>query len=285
MKKFTQKINAKINLTLEVLGILDGYHLINSLVASVNIPDAVTLYKRNDGLITLKEKGIIVGGKIEKNNAYKAVKAFMERYGTNGVDIVIDKKIPVGGGLGGSSADIAGALIGMAKLYGVGDIEELAQTLGSDVNYMLKGGYAIISGRGERVEPVLIKDKFYLIFITDETMLSAKAVYNKYDEQNGYLVEKEPFSKVVADYIIKGETDKAFNLAYNDLLNPSLTLNPKIGENLELLSSLGANFVNMTGSGSTVFALFKSKKARDKAYKELVKTTSEVNLIKAETVV
>ena len=286
MKKVTQKINAKINLTLEIVGVENGYHLIKSLVASVNIADAVTLYKRNDGLITIKEKGIKVGGKLQDNNAYKACKAFMDRYFCNGADIIIDKKIPIGGGLGGSSADIAGVLKCMQLLYGdFSEVESLAESLGSDVNYMLKGGYAVISGRGEKVVSTYIKDKFYLLLIFDSVSVSAKQSYGEFDKIHGYGEYKEPFTPSVVKLLENGESEKAFSLCYNDLYIPSATLNPNICKNIDLIRDIGAEYINMSGSGSTVFALFRSKKDRDRAYKNIVKTVGKDKLLKAETVI
>ena len=137
MRKVKVKIPAKINITLDVLDKTpDGFHDLKSLVASINIYDKITLKKRKDVFISLKEKGNVTGLQ-EENNAYKTAKKFMAKYDTPGVNIVIDKKIPIANGLGGSSADIAGVLIAMKKLYKVDcDLSELASELGSDVCYM-----------------------------------------------------------------------------------------------------------------------------------------------------
>ncbi len=285
MKKVTQKINAKINLTLDVLGVKDDYHIINSLVASVKIADAVTLYKRKDDNITLTEKGITVGGNISDNNAYKSAKAFMEYYNTKGVDIVINKKIPIGSGLGGSSADIAGVLKGMAILYGAKDgIDMLAEKLGSDVNYMLRGGYATISGRGEKVALIESKLKLYVILKTEDFSVTAKESYSKYDQIVNFEYKANESTSNSAKALMIGNAKELFSLAKNDLYLSSKQIKPQIKESVDLLKETKADYVGMTGSGATTFALFISKKGRDKAYKELIKKYGNKNFIRTQTV-
>ena len=154
------KSYAKINLTLEILGVEGGYHLLDSLVASVDMFDLIVLKKRKDKLSRVVMKGM--GSESippEKNVALKAAELFSETFSKGGAEITVYKNIPIGAGLGGSSADAAGVLNGMAKLYGVEDREKLkalADSLGSDTGYMLSGGFARMQGRGEKVTPLKI---------------------------------------------------------------------------------------------------------------------------------
>ena len=158
MKK-NVKAYAKINLTLNITGRNDGFHDIESLVTTVDIYDTITVSARRDDKITLEMR---MAGKrfaedipVERNNAYKAAKLFAETFKTGGADVKIVKRIPLAGGLGGSSADAAGVLNAMKILYGVSeDVKPLADMLGSDTGYMTSGGFALISGRGERVEKI-----------------------------------------------------------------------------------------------------------------------------------
>lgn len=135
------KAYAKINLTLFVCGKKDGYHALDSLVASVNLFDAITIKKRKDRLVSIAMHGM--GSEsipFEKNNAAKAAELFVEKFGTCGADITVYKNIPMGAGLGGSSADAAGVLNGLAKLYKIDDMAALkliADQTGSDTRYML----------------------------------------------------------------------------------------------------------------------------------------------------
>ena len=94
MKKVSKNIPAKLNLTLDVMGIKKGYHQINSLVTSIDIFDTVTVNKRTDGKITLTMKGEKVDCLPHDNNAFKAASVFMQNYPTTGADIVVNKRIP-----------------------------------------------------------------------------------------------------------------------------------------------------------------------------------------------
>ena len=146
------KSYAKVNLTLDVTGRAGGYHLLDSFVASVDLFDLVCVRKRKDKLVSVTMHGMDGEGiPPERNNAFKAGEAFVGRFSTAGADVTVYKNIPMGAGLGGSSADAAGVLNAMAKLYGIDDkaaLGELADALGSDTRYMLDGGFCRMRGRG-----------------------------------------------------------------------------------------------------------------------------------------
>ena len=122
--------HAKLNLTLDVTGIKDGYHLLDSFVASVSLADDIALRPRADEKIVLAMHGEGCEGIPPAGNAaLRAAERFRQKYGTRGAEIEIEKHIPVGAGLGGSSADAAGVLRGMSALYGIKDgavMKELA---------------------------------------------------------------------------------------------------------------------------------------------------------------
>ena len=280
MKKVKIKIPAKINLTLDVVGIKDGYHLLKSLVTSVSVYDTVTLVSRNDNKITLTEKGIKSGCPQEKNNAFRSAVAFNEKYGYNGVDIVLEKNIPVAGGMGGSSADIAGVLLGMKKLFGVkDDIKPIADTLGSDSGYMCSGGWAVIEGRGEHVEPLDLDTKFYLLAITDTATVSAGECFKVFDSKADAVKE---CTDLAVNALKEKDLCAFYNVAKNDLFEPAIQIAPSIKENLTALASVGSEKAIMTGSGSVTLGLFTSKRQRNKAYKKLFNTFGD-RLIKAQT--
>ena len=148
------KSYAKINLTLEIKGVENGYHLLDSLVASIDLFDLVVLKKRKDKLSSITMRGMGSEGiPPEENIALKTAELFSETFSTPGVDVTVYKNIPIGAGLGGSSADSAGVINGMAKLYGITDedaLTALAEKTGSDTSYMRKGGFQRMQGRGEK---------------------------------------------------------------------------------------------------------------------------------------
>lgn len=281
MKKVCVKVPAKTNLTLDVLGIKDGYHDIESLVCGVNLYDVITVKKRTDKKITLTEKGILSNCPTENNNAYKSAVLFMQTFRTNGVDIILDKNIPVGAGLGGSSADIAGTLIAMKKLFGISkDIKPLADFLGSDSGYMLSVKPAIISGRGDRVIYLKEKIRLNLLVIKEDFLVLAKDCYKTFD---GLEKSFSPVTTRVVDSLHLGDKDAFIRALKNDLYHASKILHPEIEENIDALKNAGAVASVMTGSGSAVYGVFKSKKERDKAYKTLYPKYQD-KLIKAKTI-
>lgn len=158
-----EKARAKINLTLDILGVKEGYHLLDSLVVALDLYDLITVKKRRDGAIRLYSHGENSEYIPEReNNAYKAAAAFQKEFSCAGAEINVYKNIPVGAGLGGSSADAAGVLRAMKKLYGINGsaenerrILEIADKVGSDVRAMYTGGVCRMRGRGEIVADVL----------------------------------------------------------------------------------------------------------------------------------
>lgn len=277
MKKTKVKIPAKLNLTLDVLGKEGKFHNLKSLVCSIDIYDTITLKARKDKTITLKEKGIKAGCDKEKNNAYLTAKTVLERFSSFGVDITVNKNIPVGAGLGGSSADVAGVLIGYdMMLGGTLDLYSLAKELGSDVNYMLGGGYAVISGKGDDIEFIESDLTLYFIIIPAKNMVSAKDCFLEFDKQN--LVKECFTDKAVSG--IKNDKTNLFKNLNNHLYDSAIKILPEIKVNYELLSKY--SITNMTGSGSAVYAVFESKKERDKIAKILKK--QKIEFITAKTV-
>ena len=274
--KIKKKIGAKLNLTLDILGVENGFHTLKSLVAEISLCDTIVVKKRNDKKITLKIKGASLPTD-ETNNAFVAGREFVKTFNTNGADILIKKKIPIGGGLGGSSADIAGVLLALRELYSIDkSVDELAGKLGSDVNYMLSGGYAVMEGRGEKVRKIDSNMPLYVILLPCKDGVSTKECYKEFDEQEKLY----PQTTELGERALKEEScENLLKALKNDLYLPAKTLLSKIEENL---LALGKNNVSMTGSGSTTFALFSTKKERDKKYKQLKKTH---NVIKAKTII
>lgn len=278
MRKITVKIPAKLNLTLDIKGINNGYHELDSLFISVNVFDTVIARKRKDGEIRLSFCGVPIGVSAEKSNAYKAAKAFVEKFNTLGADIVVKRKIPAGGGMGGSSADAAGTLKALAALYGVNDgVKDIADAIGSDVAFMLDGGFARVRGRGTDVTPIDTNAKIYFLLLTGGGGVSSAECYKRYDLRGETYT---PCTDEVLTAVKNGDYDFIARTIKNDLALAAQDLAPEIGDKLAALKPFGSACV--TGSGSTVFAVFGDKKARNVAYKRLKKSYGKA-ILKAET--
>ena len=285
MRTIKQKIPAKINLTLDIVGKAANYHKIKSLVASINLYDTVKIKKRRDSIITLRERGYKVNRPIIENNAFKTAKIFMDMFFTPGVDITIKKQIPLAGGLGGSSADCAAVLKAMNKLYDInGSMYPLAAQIGSDTCYMLKGGFAVLSGRGTEIEKIRSKHKLYLVIIVEETGISAKEGYDLYDKME---IEKNPTTEIASNLIAKrgkGALEHFSTMVKNDLYLPAVEKVPAIKTNINKLLESGAITATVTGSGSCTYGIYRSRRDRNKAYKQLLEIYPNDKLIKANTI-
>lgn len=252
------KAYAKINLTLDVLGAAGGYHMLDSVVASIDIYDLVTAKKRRDNLVTVTMRGM--GSETippERNNALKAAERFVKNFETCGADITVHKNIPMGAGLGGSSADVAGVLNALAKLYDVEDfvaLKTIADGLGSDCGYMLKGGFARLNGRGEKVKPIDTDLTLYIGLLIPDTGVSTAECFALSDR-----FRSENFdSNAAENALTKGDLNGLGASLSNGLFNAAKRLNPDIEEAFEFLKSFDPVGVNMTGSGSAVYAIFEN---------------------------
>ncbi len=282
MKKVKIDVPAKINLTLDVLGLKDGYHELNSLVCTVNLCDTISLSERDDGRITLVVKGYSVGVKKSENNAYIAAKAFMKTFKTHGVNIELTKRIPIGGGMGGSSADVVGVLLGMKKLYGLDvDLYPLASSLGSDTAYMLTGGFAKMSGRGEKVEPKKVKTPLYFNALKSDESISARKCYSIFDRLGKTFI---PCTDKAINSLENGDFKGFCVIAKNDLYEATKEAVSGVIESKKALEDVGAPLSIMTGSGTVVYAVYDDKKARDAHYRKLVKEHKD-RLIKFDAII
>lgn len=267
-----EKAYAKVNLCLKILGARQGYHEIDTLVATVNIFDSLTVTKRKDDSVVVRTGGGFykLPDKEQNNNAYKAAELFRSTFNTKGVDVVINKRIPVAGGLGGSSADIAATLKAMKKLFNVDcDLKPLADSLGSDSGYMLTGGFARLCGRGEIVNFLPLNDvKLHLLIATPKTGVNTSACYAKYDELK---INDDCFS---VDETIKNLANGIFKKGdfYNALYAPAKMINPEIERVYGLIDRLSPSATFMSGSGSSVVGVFATKElcewAKDKLKRE-----------------
>ena len=259
------KAYAKINLTLEIVGVEAGFHLLDSLVASVDLFDYIVLKKRKDKLSSITMHGL--GSEAippEQNNALKAAERFSQIFGVNGADITVYKNIPMGAGLGGSSADASGVLNGMAKLYNVTDevaIDNLADELGSDVKYMRKGGFARMQGRGTTLSPLAIDKTLYFLALLPNASVNTGACYREYDASPLNKDAKNATENAIATLNKKGAEalEELGRYLTNDLFLPATRLNEQVKIAYEEALSFSPLGAVMTGSGSCVLALFETR--------------------------
>lgn len=197
-------IRAKLNITLAVGEVIDGYHNLHSSVATVNIADVVSVSMRQDDTVVVNR---VLDIDPTSNNAYKTAVLFQRAFGTLGCDIVIDKGIPPMSGLGGSSADSAAVLFCLCALNGIDTnnptVLDIAAKVGSDVTYLLHGGDAIMTGKGDDIVWQQFCQRYFVVTtfaqqldtasvfgMWDALKDSDKAIARDYDNNLQYVVER-----------------------------------------------------------------------------------------------
>jgi 4-diphosphocytidyl-2-C-methyl-D-erythritol kinase len=275
MKPLRLLAHAKVNLTLEVVGRRqDGFHEIRSLMVPLALADRISLTQGRSGLrIEVPDNPALEG---EHNLAFRAAAAFRDRFGLPGIRIRLEKHIPMAAGLGGGSSDAAAVLRGLAALRGTDPLllTPLAEALGSDVPFFLNEVPALASGRGERLEPVPRLPGLWLLLVKPEFGISAADGYRAWsggDPTRLRLRQAAWESARTAAALGK--------LLRNDLQPGCVELQPRLGNLLERLGALKAAGVLMSGSGSTCFAAFGSRAARDAAARGFERAEGEQVLL------
>lgn len=258
---------AKINLGLAVLGRrADGYHELHTLFQAVSLSDRLVVRPARRGVAlrcpALPELGA-------ENLAHRAARLFFDESGIDGgVRIDLEKRIPHGGGLGGGSSDAAAVLLGCCRLYGLRPAREIlrgwAARLGSDVPFFIDGGAAIGSGRGELLEPLPpFTGQVAALVNVAPAGLSTAAVYGRVPP--GRLTgTNRKLTMLLACWRDK-DLRRLSKALFNDLEGPAFGLAPGLAEVKAALFAAGAGGALLCGSGSSVFGLFDSDGAADRA--------------------
>lgn len=261
-RAITVRVPGKINLHLAVGPLReDGYHEIATVYQAVGVYDHVTVSEADTWSVQVTgdtAEGVPTG---RDNLALKAAKALARRYDVDGaVALQIDKQIPVAGGMAGGSADAAAALVACEALWGLhlsrDELQPLAAKLGSDVPFLLHGGTALGSGRGERIAPVLARGELHwVLWVSPEAGLSTPEVYAECDrlrdEAQVAAAGPEHSDELIAALRTMDTTVVGAALE-NDLQAAAISLRPVLGEVLTAGEELGAAGAVVSGSGPTV---------------------------------
>lgn len=263
MDKVYERAFAKVNLSLKITGKRGSYHTLESIIKFVDLADEVTAEAAENGEIAITYSGLI-DGRLPGDNAARAARLVMKKYGCGGIKAAIKKNIPLGAGLGGSSADAAAVIRAMQRLYSLEKIpNELLLEAGSDVPCMYRQNDCIIEGTGEKVKEITLP-RLNLVLITIDSCVNTADAYRAYDTLGGE--DGNIFDIVSA--LQKGENPKLFNA----LQRAAESINPEIRRSVEALEAAGFLGICMTGSGSGVFALETNLRDFDEKLKKLVVT-------------
>ncbi|MBQ3156196.1 MAG: 4-(cytidine 5'-diphospho)-2-C-methyl-D-erythritol kinase [Clostridia bacterium] len=261
------KARAKINWTLDIVGQrADGYHLMDMLMQPVTLSDDITLEKADQ--VTLTTGGTPLLPADERHLAYRAALALKAHTGyPGGAAIHVKKHIPVGAGMGGGSADAAGVLIGLNRLWALNlslsELEAIGLTLGADVPFCLRGGLTRTTGIGECMENLPCGRCWPLVVVQPCEGLSTKEIFTAYHEG---VVDARPDNAAAALALAQGDASALSDAMANVMQPVSEQRRSGIAEAIAALNARGAFAAQMTGSGSAVFGAFTSTDAAKAAF-------------------
>jgi len=248
---------AKINLALAVQEIReDGYHELQSVMQSIALHDIVRVRRRGEKVVC--RCGALSG---PGNLAYKAAVLFMEQCGeSEGIEIEIDKHIPIQAGLAGGSTDAATTLRLLNQLYGKPLDREgllvLAERCGTDVAFCLRGGTMWATGRGELLELLPAAPDMNIVLVKPVAGVNTREAYRRFDlvGQGGSLTKLD-WEKTLT----QGSIQQMADLLYNNLESASIQMVPEIAKIKQHFLDAGCYGALMSGSGSAVFGIAQGK--------------------------
>ncbi|HEX4948764.1 MAG TPA: 4-(cytidine 5'-diphospho)-2-C-methyl-D-erythritol kinase [Blastocatellia bacterium] len=265
---------AKINWTLEILGRrADGYHELRTILQTVDVRDQLSFAATESGIVLTCDNAEVPCD--ETNLVYRAAMLLRELTDCDkGAKIDLQKRIPMGAGLGGGSSNAAITLLALLQLWELEvaprDLFQLGSQLGSDVPFFFLGGTGIGIGRGDEVYPMADVAAEHLLLVNPGVHVPTREIYGNLPSEltRSPALNNMPFSLEAAYARMHGAQWQL----HNDLERPALALYPLIGQVKQRLSELNATAVLMSGSGATVFAVFESEAARTQARQELSET-------------
>lgn len=275
-----KKAYGKVNLGLDIIGRRsDGYHLVKMIMQSLDIYDTLTFEKQESGIdITLAGeggKGLSLG---EDNLIYKAAACIIERTDyKGGIRITLDKNIPIAAGMAGGSSDCAAALKGVNELLEAGlseeELREIGVTLGADVPYCVMGGTALSEGIGEELTRLIPLPECVFVVAKPLCSVSTAEAYGGYDR----LVEMgrdipHPDIDAQVKALMAGDLEGVVSNFGNVLEYVTASLHPEIAELEKLMKESGAMNAMMSGSGPTVFGIYKDRVTAEESAEKIKKS-------------
>lgn len=272
---------AKINIGLWVKGKrADGYHELASLMQTISLSDTIAIKEtREEGLrIECDHPGVPTG---HENLVHKSAMLLLQRLGiTPRLLIQIEKRIPVAAGLAGGSTDGAAVMSALARFYDASlplvDLMTMSQSIGSDVPFVMHGGLALATGRGENLTFYDVPRPAYVVVVAvpKNVHVSTKWAYENY--QPGDNTRKEELFGTLLPAYRARNLDLLRKNVFNDLESVTLHRHPEVAGIKERLAASGDGVVLMSGSGPSVFGLFEERRDAANAVNTLDPATVDV---------
>ena len=259
MDGYQIKAYAKINLGLDVVRRLpNGYHEVKMVMQSVGLWDELTLERAEGGItITTDADGLSTG---EDNLIYRAARLMLDKYGCPGLRVHLQKNIPIAAGMAGGSTEAAAVMKGINHLYRLGlspaQLMEDGVAIGADVPYCILGGTALAEGIGEKLTPLPPLPPCHILIAKPDISVSTKYVYEHLDADG---LEAHPDIDGMVQAIRDGSLRGVLERMANVLETVTVPAHPVIADIKARMRELGAADSLMSGSGPTVFGIFRQE--------------------------
>ena len=267
------KAPAKINLSLSIIGKQEHFHEVEMVMTTIDLSDYITISKIPNSQNKIVLKSEFTSMPLGKTNlVYLAAELFMNHFGiTESVEIEIEKNIPIAGGLAGGSSDAAATFKGLRDLFNIDctneELCELGAQIGSDIPFCIIGGTALATGRGEVITPIKAAPHCWVIIVNPRLSASTRDIYEAFNFNDANKIDIE----LMLNAIEEESFDDVCKHLSNDLEDVTTKFYPIVNDIKQHLHSHGANGVQMSGSGPTVFALVYTEKRASHIYNQMKK--------------
>ena len=282
----------------------DGYHPLTTVFQAVRLIETVTARRQSaqdHGTVTLTLEEPDADVPVDESNlAVRAATLLAQTTGVSeGVDLLLRKRVPVAGGMAGGSADAAAALVACNALWGTGlslpELSALAARLGADVPFPLTGATAVGSGRGDLVTPIMTRGVYHWVFALADEGLSTPAVFRRFDELAGIVPAGAgrgagftggPVARDVPEALTAalraGDARALAGSLHNDLQAAALDLRPELAEVIAVAEEAGALRAIVSGSGPTIAALVEDPGSAQRVSRALKASGQVADVLRAD---
>lgn len=284
MNSIHLKSRAKINLSIDVLGKReDGYHLVEMIMQTIDLYDKIKISSLNENKIIIKSDSLEIPLN-DDNIVYKAANLIKNKFNIDsGVEIYIEKNIPVAAGMAGGSSNAAAVLVGLNKLWNLrlseDELKIIGLNLGADVPFCISGQAALAENIGEKLTTIdgLSEDNFILV-CKPELFVSTKEIYQEIDSKE---IEKRPNNKLLINLLKEKDIKGLSQNMYNVLEEVTKNKYPVIDRIEQIMMQNNALGSMMSGSGPTVFGLYTKREDAEKCKEILLQEFKQVYVVKS----
>ena len=284
MNSIQLKSRAKINLSIDVLGKRkDGYHLVEMIMQTIDLFDKIKIFSLKEDTIIIESNSLDIP--LDSTNiVYKAADLIKKQYNIKeGVKIIIEKNIPIAAGMAGGSSNAAAVLVGLNQLWQLklseNKLKELGLKLGADVPFCIGGQTALAENIGEKLTKIDgLSENIFILVCKPELFVSTKEIYEEIDSK---IIEKRPNNKLLIQLLKENKIQQIADNMYNVLEEVTRERYPVIEEIEKIMMENDALGSMMSGSGPTVFGLYRNREDAENCKNKLLKKFSQVYIVKS----